>query len=86
MNSILYYIQNTRVERKKTTHFMAPPQIVHPIKVRRLAKRNRKQMGIRIVRNARITKRCFTMIFFNHLFSEEEELSSFCEEEEVSLS
>jgi hypothetical protein len=42
-----------------TTHFVDPPRIILPIKVRRLAKRNREQMHIGIVQNARIIKKSF---------------------------
>jgi hypothetical protein len=38
--------------------------------VRRLAKRNRKQIDIGIVRNTRIIKRCFSVVLFNHLLLE----------------
>jgi hypothetical protein len=51
-----------------TMQFMTPPRIVLPIKLRRLAKRNRKQMDIGIVRNARVIKRHFSVVLFNRLF------------------
>jgi hypothetical protein len=64
------------------THFMDPPRIALTIKVRRLAKRNRKKMSIGIVRNTRIIKRCFRVVILAVFFLEE--LSSLCEEELLS--
>jgi hypothetical protein len=57
LHSILNYLPNTRMEREKvTTHFVTPKSVVLSIKVWRFTKRNRKQMGIGIIRNARIIK------------------------------
>jgi hypothetical protein len=51
-----------------TMHFVAPLWIILPIKEMRLAKRNREQMCIQLVRNARIIKRIFWVILFSCLF------------------
>jgi hypothetical protein len=53
-----------------TTHFVTPPRIILPIKVRRLAKRYRKEMSIVIVRNVRVIKRCFGIICLTVFFFE----------------
>jgi hypothetical protein len=47
---------------------MAPSRIVLLIEVRRLAKKNIKQMGIGIVKDTRIIKRYFGVVLFNRLF------------------
>jgi hypothetical protein len=58
MHSVFNYLPNTRMKRKKmTTHFVTPKSVVLSIKVWRFTKRNREQMGIRIIRNTRIIKR-----------------------------
>jgi hypothetical protein len=51
-----------------TTHFMAPPRIILSIKTRRFAKRNRKQLDIRVVRNTRIVKWSAVEFRFNLFF------------------
>jgi hypothetical protein len=57
MHPIFNYLPNTRMKREKvTTHFVTPKSVVLSIKVLRFTKRDRKQMGIGIIRNTRIIK------------------------------
>jgi hypothetical protein len=57
MHSVFNYLPNTRMKREKmTTHFVTQKSVVLSIKVWRFTKRNREQMGIRIIRNTRIIK------------------------------